>query len=164
MARLKAVLGSAIFLIVAPGTVAGLVPWLISHWDVRPGPWVLRVAGALLIVAGGVTLLAAFARFAWQGLGTPAPIAPTRQLVTRGSYAHVRNPMYLAVIATIVGQAMLLPSLPLLGYAAAVAAAMVSFVRLYEEPHLLATYPQEYADYRLHVPGWIPRLRPWSPH
>ncbi len=72
--------------------------------------------------------------------------------------------MYLAVIATIVGQAMLLPSLPLLGYAAAVAAAMVSFVRLYEEPHLLATYPQEYADYRLHVPGWIPRLRPWSPH
>jgi hypothetical protein len=49
-----------------------------------------------------------FARFAKEGLGTPAPAAPPTELVVGGLYRHVRNPMYLALDCLIVGQAFLL--------------------------------------------------------
>jgi len=72
----------------------------------------------LLVVAGGIVLVQAFARFVREGAGTPAPVAPTERLVVGGLYRYVRNPMYLAVAATIVGQALLLGSAVLLAYAA----------------------------------------------
>jgi Phospholipid methyltransferase len=78
-----------------------------------------------------------------------------------GLYRHVRNPMYLAVAATIVGQALLLGSLALLAYAAAFVAVTAAFVRLYEEPTLARRFGVEYEAYRSAVPGWRPRLRPW---
>jgi len=117
---------------------------------------VLPIA-APLIVAGVVFLIHAFARFAAQGVGTPAPIAPTKHLVVTGVYRWVRNPMYLAVLAIIVGQALLFESGALALYALAVAAAFLTFVRLYEEPTLLSTFGAEYEDYRARVPGWWPR-------
>jgi hypothetical protein len=81
MSNITAQLGSALFFLAAPCVVAGLVPWWISHWLLRPplfGLEATRIVGALLIVAGVPALVACFARFARQGLGTPAPIAPTR--------------------------------------------------------------------------------------
>ena len=87
--RARALLGSFVFLLVAPGVVAGVVPWLLTGWEVRdplPGWIVLRVVGVLLIAAGAAVLLEAFLRFALQGLGTPAPIAPTDHLVVGGLY------------------------------------------------------------------------------
>ena len=117
------------------------------------------VLGALLIVGGAAILLHAFARFVIEGRGTPAPIAPTARLVVGGLYRYVRNPMYLAVLAVIVGQALALGSILLFGYAAIVAVAFVVFVKTYGEPTLLATYGDAYAEYRRQVPGWIPRLR-----
>jgi len=104
--RANAALGSLLFLVVAPGIVAGLVPWLLTGWDAGGDvAWPLVVAGAVLVVAGVSVLLHAFARFVVEGIGTPAPVAPTEQLVVGGLYRYVRNPMYLAVAATIVGQA-----------------------------------------------------------
>src|SRR3954470_15667253 len=98
----RAAAGTALFLVVAPGVVAGLVPWLLTGWDASD-PWPpLQVMGGLLIAAGVGVLLHAFARFVTEGLGTPAPVAPTEQLVVGGLYRYVRNPMYLAVGATIV--------------------------------------------------------------
>jgi protein-S-isoprenylcysteine O-methyltransferase Ste14 len=85
----------------------------------------------------------AFARFALEGLGTPAPVAPTRTLVVGGLYRYVRNPMYLAVGAAIVGQALLLGRPVLLLYAGGYAAAVFAFVRGYEEPTLLRAYGAE---------------------
>src|SRR2546427_7033750 len=120
MGRARAAVGSLIFLVVAPGVVAGVVPWWLTHWRVRePLPhWApVRVVGAVLIVGGAVVLLHAFARFVVEGVGTPAPIAPTENLVVGGLYRHVRNPMYVAVAATIVGQALALGQLSLLPYA-----------------------------------------------
>ncbi|TIP55616.1 methyltransferase, partial [Mesorhizobium sp.] len=73
--------------------------------------------------------LHAFARFALEGLGTPAPVAPTERLVVGGIYRHVRNPMYVAVLAIILGQALLFSSAALVAYAAIAAVAMVSFVK-----------------------------------
>ena len=160
MHRPVAALGSAVFLAVAPGVVAGLVPWLLTGWEVESRlPAALRLGGAALVVVGAAVLLTAFARFVLEGRGTPAPVAPTETLVVGGLYRCVRNPMYLAVLACIGGQALLLGSRGLLVYGAAFAAIFVAFVRLYEEPTLADRYGAEYEAYRRAVPGWWPRLR-----
>ncbi len=113
-------------------------------------------------MAGVGVLLHAFARFALEGIGTPAPVAPTQHLVVGGLYRFVRNPMYLAVCATIAGQALILGRPALLAYAAAFGAVVAAFVRAYEEPTLTARYGRRYEDYRRAVPGWWPRRRPWD--
>jgi protein-S-isoprenylcysteine O-methyltransferase Ste14 len=96
------------FLVVAPGVVAGLAPWLIAGWRVDDDWGFLRIVGGILIAGGLVVLLDAFRRFVVGGRGTPAPVAPTERLVVGGLYRHVRNPMYLAVRSGIAGQALLL--------------------------------------------------------
>jgi protein-S-isoprenylcysteine O-methyltransferase Ste14 len=156
--RVRAAIGTAAFLVVAPGVVTGLVPWLITGW--RPGstrPAAMVVAGAVLTGAGCVVLLQAFGRFVLEGAGTPAPPAPTEQLVVGGLYRYVRNPMYLALQAVIIGQVLLLDRPVLLYYTAAVLAATVAFARLYEEPALARRYGEQYEAYRRAVPGWRPR-------
>jgi protein-S-isoprenylcysteine O-methyltransferase Ste14 len=122
-----------------------------------------RVAGTTLIVVAGVVLLQAFARFVAEGVGTPAPIAPTQRLVVGGLYRYVRNPMYLAVIAIIVGQALVLGQPVLLAYAAAVGIAMAAFAHGYEEPVLADRFGAQYEAYRHAVPAWLPRRHPWEP-
>jgi protein-S-isoprenylcysteine O-methyltransferase Ste14 len=160
--RVKAALGSLAFLVLAPGVVAGLIPWLITDWSPLPpgdGVGALRWTGLILIAAGLAVVLEAFARFAWVGLGTPAPVAPTRTLVVSGFYRFVRNPIYVAVMALIVGQAILFASWGIVLYGAIIAAAFDTFVRLYEEPTLRAAYGEQYAAYCAATPRWIPRLR-----
>ena len=162
--RVFAVLGSAVFLVIAPGTVAGLVPWWISGWRVQApllGVPAIRIAGVALIGAGLPVLLDAFRRFALEGLGTPAPVFPTRHLVVRGFYRYVRNPMYVAVVALIVGQGLVLGSVALLVYSALLWLAFHGFVLLYEEPTMRATFGAEYDAFCAHVPRWVPRFRPW---
>jgi protein-S-isoprenylcysteine O-methyltransferase Ste14 len=165
--RLAAAVGTLIFLVLVPGVVAGLVPWWMTGWRVQqPLPFgtPLRVVGAVLLAAGAVVLLHAFAQFVREGVGTPAPVAPTEHLVVGGLYRYVRNPMYLAVTATLVGQALLLGQTSLLLYAVCFVAFTGAFVRLYEEPTLRRRFGREYEEYRRAVPGWWPRLRPWQPH
>ena len=145
------------FLLLAPGVVAGLVPWWLTRWRwEEPLPyWLpLRVVGVALLAAGVGVLLHAFARFVVEGLGTPAPIAPTERLVVGGLYRYVRNPMYLAVAATIVGQALLLGQPILLIYAAGFLVVVAAFVHWYEEPTLRRQFGEEYEAYRRAVPGW----------
>jgi protein-S-isoprenylcysteine O-methyltransferase Ste14 len=160
MKRPAAVLGSALFLVFAPGVVAGLIPWWITGWRGASYP-ALAIAGWCLVALGGVLLLECFARFALQGRGTPAPVAPTERLVVGGAYRWVRNPMYVAVTALILGQTALFASLPLLLYGGAVWAAFHAFVLGYEEPALRRAFPEDYAAYCAAVPRWIPRLTPW---
>ena len=157
MGRAKAAVGSGMFLLLAPGVVAGLVPWWLTRWRwEEPLPyWLpLRVVGVALLAAGVGVLLHAFARFVVEGLGTPAPVAPTERLVVGGLYRYVRNPMYLAVAATIVGQALLLGQPILLIYAAAFLVVVAAFVHWYEEPTLRRQFGEEYEAYRRAVPGW----------
>ncbi len=163
--KARAAAGSLLFLVLAPGVVAGLIPWLLTGWQAG-GPlpdWPpVRWAGAILIVAGVAVLVSAFGRFVVEGVGTPAPVAPTERLVVGGLYRYVRNPMYLAVGATIVGQALLLGRPVLLLEAALFAAAVVAFVRLYEEPTLSRAFGEEYEAYCRAVPGWWPRRSAWD--
>jgi protein-S-isoprenylcysteine O-methyltransferase Ste14 len=158
MRKVRAAAGTAVFLVIAPGTVVGLLPWLITGWHAGSSrSAVLTALGAILIAAGCAVLLYAFGQFVVDGLGTPAPPAPTDVLVSRGLYRYVRNPMYLAVLAAIVGQAVLLARPVLLIYAAAVGLAFMAFVHWYEEPTLRRRYGASYDEYRDRVPGWLPR-------
>lgn len=159
----SAALGSLLFFLVAPGVVAGAIPWLLTD---RYGLPLSSAAGipalaAVLILAGIAVLVHAFVRFVVEGFGTPAPVAPTERLVVGGLYRYVRNPMYLAVMAIILGQALLFGSATVAIYAAVVALAVTTFVRFYEEPTLASRYGAEYETYRQAVPGWLPRLTPW---
>jgi protein-S-isoprenylcysteine O-methyltransferase Ste14 len=154
----RSAFGSLIFLAVAPGVVAGVVPWLITHWDGH-SPVGLQVVGWILVAAGAAVLLQAFGRFVVEGLGTPAPVAPPQKLVVGGLYRYVRNVMYLAVGATIIGQALIFGSWTLVAYAALFFAVVFAFVRLYEEPTLRERFGTEYEEYLRTVPGWWPRSR-----
>jgi protein-S-isoprenylcysteine O-methyltransferase Ste14 len=164
MRKASAILGSILFLLLAPGVVAGFVPWWISRWQMRApllGISVFRVLGVFLIVAGVPMVLDSFVRFAIQGLGTPAPVFPTTHLVVTGLYRHVRNPMYVGVIAIIAGQGLLFGSQRVLGYGALVWMAFHLFVRGYEEPKLTKRFGEEYREFCRNVPRWMPRLRGW---
>jgi protein-S-isoprenylcysteine O-methyltransferase Ste14 len=156
----RAAIGSLLFLAVAPGVVAGLIPWWLTRWEVEEplALWApLRVVGLLLIAAGVLALLDSFRRFVVEGFGTPAPVAPTAELVVGGLDRYVRNPMYIAVAVTIFGQALLLGRGVLVAYAAVFVAVVAAFVHWYEEPTLARTHGEQYHEYRRSVPGWIPR-------
>jgi protein-S-isoprenylcysteine O-methyltransferase Ste14 len=162
--RALPLIGTAIFLFVVPGTVAGYVPWLICKRSVHApffGFTALRVAGGVLIAAGIVILLEAFLRFALQGLGTPAPILPPKRLVATGSYRYVRNPMYVAVVSLILGQGLIFGDVRVIVYGLCAWLITHLFVLFYEEPTLRRSFPADYAVFSAHVPRWIPRLTPW---
>jgi protein-S-isoprenylcysteine O-methyltransferase Ste14 len=164
MQKVSAVLGSALFFVVAPFVLAGLIPWWMTGWEFRPaflGLEVTRTIGVLLILIGLPGLVDSFARFALQGLGTPAPVAPTKNLVVTGLYRYVRNPIYVAVVAIIVGQALLFGAWGLVLLGAVFWLAFHLFVVAYEEPTLQGTFDAEYEVYRANVPRWVPRLTPW---
>lgn len=159
-----AMVASLAFLVLAPGTVAGLLPWWISRWRMRPpflGFGASRLMGAVLLAVGAAALLDSFARFALRGRGTPAPVLPTRHLVVTGLYRHVRNPMYVAVVSAIAGQGLLLGDLRVLGYGALVWTAFHTFVLGYEEPTLRRAFGAEYEEFCANVPRWIPRVSGW---
>jgi protein-S-isoprenylcysteine O-methyltransferase Ste14 len=165
MRKVSAILGSSAFLILAPGVVVGVVPWWISRWRLEApffGFFPLRIAGGVLLALGIVGLVDSFARFAVQGLGTPAPVLPTKHLVVTGLYRFVRNPMYVSVTSAILGQALILGNVRLLEYGALVWVALHLFVLLYEEPILRKTFGAEYEAFCAAVPRWIPRITPWK--
>lgn len=164
MRKRAAALGSAAFFAVAPGSVVVLVPWLLTGFRVRtPAPFWLpaRLLGAVLLAGGAAVLVRAFAAFVVRGAGTPAPAAAPRHLVVSGLYRHVRNPMYVALIAAVLGEALLFGQLVLLLYAAVVWVIPACYVRWREEPVLARRFGAEYEQYRRAVPAWLPRLRPW---
>ena len=157
----QAALGSVLFFAVAPGVVAGVVPWSITRYA-YPADLPFLVLGLAVVALGLVALVACFVQFVSEGRGTPAPIAPTEELVVGGLYRWVRNPMYLAVGAIILGQAVAFASIGVLVWFGLFAAAVVSFVLAYEEPTLRRTYGSSYDAYCRAVPAWWPRLTPWD--
>ena len=164
MSKAIAVLGFALFFVVAPFTLAGLVPWWVTHWEFRPaffGVDPTRILGGILIIAGVPGVVDSFARFALEGLGTPAPIAPPQKLVVTGLYRYARNPIYTAVVTVILGQALLFGDWRLHWYGALLWLFFHVWVVMIEEPTLKQTFGTEYERFRNNVPRWIPRLTPW---
>jgi len=121
-----------------------------------------RALGAFLICAGLPVLLDSFYRFAGEGLGTPAPVAPPTHLVIGGLYRYVRNPMYVAVSSLVFGQGLLFGSIQVLKYGVLVVLGFHLFVLLYEEPVLRRKFGAEYDNYCRNVRRWWPRLKAWK--
>ena len=162
--KIQPTVATAVFLAVAPGGVAGLVPWLLSRWRMAPpflGIGALRWLGVALIAAGTPILLDSFVRFAREGSGTPAPVYPTDRLIITGLYRYMRNPMYVGVTAIVAGQGLLLGSAPVLAYGVVLWLGFHLFVRLHEEPGLQRRYGAQFTAYCAGVRRWLPRLTPW---
>lgn len=164
MSKAIAVLGSALFFVIAPLMLAGFIPQWVTQWEFRPaffGVNLTRALGAILIIVGAPGIVDSFARFALEGLGTPAPIAPPQNLVVSGLYRYVRNPIYIALVLVILGQGLLFADQRLLWYGALLWLFFHAAVVMIEEPTLEQTFGMEYEDFRTNVPRWIPRLTPW---
>ncbi len=149
-------LKNVLFTLLVPGTVAVVVPLLLVGVPlpaIQPVSWL----GLVLIVPGVALYLWCLWNFATVGRGTPGPWDPTERVVAAGPYRWVRNPMYLAVLAVILGQAVLFNSLALVAYAAVVAVIVHTFVVVYEEPTLAEQFGESYISYRERVERWLPR-------
>jgi protein-S-isoprenylcysteine O-methyltransferase Ste14 len=163
MNRNEALIGSAAFLLLAPGTVAGLIPWFITRWRFGEGASAgASILGGIIIALSLALLIECFVRFAVKGEGTPAPLAPTAKLVISGAYARVRNPMYVAVTGLIFGQSLLFGSAALIAYGITIWLAFLLFVIYFEEPRLRHEFPDDYPAYFSNVPRWRPRFSPWK--
>lgn len=121
-------------------------------------PFDLRWLG-WFIIAGAIALIASaevsFVRF---GGGTGVPNDPPQQLVARGTYRWVRNPLYIGGNALLWGAAFVLNSAGLLALAVIIAIGFHLFVVLYEEPRLERLYGEAYRKYKARVPRWLPRI------
>jgi protein-S-isoprenylcysteine O-methyltransferase Ste14 len=163
MRVLWALLKTAVFTVIVPGTVGGYVPYLMTRdhpWDWPP---VLVWYAAMPLLAFGLALYLSCAwRFAVDGLGTPSPVDPPRELVVRGPYRFTRNPMYVAVVSVIAAEALIVRSTALATYGLSVFACFLLFVVLYEEPILHTKFGPAYDGYRAAVPRWIPSSSSWS--
>ncbi|MXV95716.1 MAG: isoprenylcysteine carboxylmethyltransferase family protein [Gemmatimonadetes bacterium] len=150
------ILRVALFTVVVPGTVAGLLPFLIVGDRAVAGGASLGLACGLF--AFGLVIYLRSARdFAVFGSGTPAPMDAPKRLVTRGFYRYTRNPMYVAVLALVMGWATLFGAADLVGYAILLFVVFSLFIRLYEEPRLVREFGEEYATYASEVGRWLPR-------
>ena len=123
----------------------------------------------LLILAGAVLLGFGLGFLIWTvwlfdrvGEGALAVGSPVN-LVVRGPYRHVRNPMMTAVFCLQLGTAALLASPWLLAWFAVFCTAVLVAVPVIEEPHLLKRFGADYEAYRRQVPHWIPRVTAWKP-
>jgi protein-S-isoprenylcysteine O-methyltransferase Ste14 len=156
MARtLWLIVRNLMFTIVVPGLGGVWLPWRIltrNGSTATPAAW----EAVPVIVAGTALYVWCVWNFAAVGRGTPGPWdAPTR-VVAAGPYRWVRNPIYLAALLIVAGEAWLFLSLPLLAYAGAMALFFHLFVLGYEEPTLSRRFGASYAEYRRTVPRWIP--------
>jgi protein-S-isoprenylcysteine O-methyltransferase Ste14 len=152
-------LKSLLFLILAPGMVAGYIPLTLLRSGPQIDTGVFAYLAFPLWTLGLIILLWSFWNFLAQGRGTPAPIDPPKELVAVGFYRYVRNPMYVGVLAAIIGHFLWFGYWSLLIYTGVVFAAFHTFVMYYEEPTLKRNFGASYEEYRKHVPRWIPRLK-----
>jgi protein-S-isoprenylcysteine O-methyltransferase Ste14 len=156
-------LRSVFFTFLQPGTVTVLIPfWLISSrgTGVLSSHQALRYSGLPLMVIGAAGLLWCIWDFFSAGRGTISPIDPPKHLVVRGLYKHVRNPMYVAVVTILIGEAIFFMSVPVLIEAGVFIILANLFVMYYEEPALRRQFGESYERYSQTVGRWIPRYRP----
>jgi protein-S-isoprenylcysteine O-methyltransferase Ste14 len=153
----QSIFKTLLFTIVAPGMVGVYIPYRLRG----PGPHAistLGVIGLAPIVVGVAIYLWCAWDFAAFGKATPFPLDAPKQLVARGLYRFIRNPMYVGVLLVIFGQALWFGSLATLWYGLGISLMFHLFVILYEEPALRRQFGEPYTRYLNTVPRWIPKL------
>jgi len=154
-------LKTLLFTILVPGTVTVLVPYLLLSWGVQifsfeVGP--IRILGLPPILLGAVTYLWCAWDFTFTGRGTPAPIDPPKELVVKGLYRYVRNPMYVGITLILLGEALLFEAAVLFLYAGLLLVCAHLFIVYYEEPTLRRLFGASYESYCKSVSRWTARL------
>ena len=139
--------------------VAGYIPLVVLRQGPRLETGLLAYLAIPLWLIGGFILLWSFWNFLNEGRGTPAPVDPPKELVVAGFYRYVRNPMYVGILAVVLGHFLWFGYWYLLVYAIVIFLAFHTFVTLYEEPTLRGKFGAAYEDYLKRVPRWIPKFR-----
>lgn len=154
MTALKTLLWS----VFVPGTLTTLVPYLLlsAGAPLRVELSGFRYLGLLPIVSGALIYFRCAWDFTFTGKGTPAPFDPPKEMVARGPYRYTRNPMYVAALLVLAGEAAWFESGLILGYALAVYSVFHLWVIFYEEPTLRRKFGEPYEKYCREVPRWIP--------
>ena len=139
------------FLLLAVSVALGL---LLPVLGPLPGP--LRALGLVPVTAGLLLTQSSHRLFTATGTNLNTFEEPTR-LVTAGTFAHTRNPMYLGLLLVLAGAALITGSLS--AWVAPVGfllAASWHYIP-YEEALLAAKFGAEYEEYRQSVPRWLGR-------
>ncbi|MFC1835020.1 methyltransferase family protein [Thermodesulfobacteriota bacterium] len=154
-----------------PGMVTVVVPATLTYttdslnvaWSL-PAPicFLPPLLGLGLILFGLVLMSKTIALFARVGRGTLAPWDPTQRLVVQGIYRHVRNPMISGVLFVLLGEAVLLGSMPVMVWFLLFLAVNLVYIPFSEEPGLEQRFGTDYVLYKKNVPRWLPRLTPWN--
>jgi len=150
--------------VVVPAYIIRTSSTLNISWGL-PSPLGLlpTLLGSVLVGLGVILVYKTISLFATVGKGTLAPWDPPRRLVIRGPYRHVRNPMISGVLSILLGEAILLGSVPLLVWFVIDLALNALTIPLVEEPILDGRFGSDYVTYKRNVPRWIPRPKPWKP-
>ena len=139
--------------------VAGYIPLVLLRNGARVDTGILSLLAFPLWGIGSIILLWSFWNFLKEGQGTPAPIDPPKELVAVGFYRYTRNPMYVGILAALLGHFLWFGYWNLLIYGIVVFIAFHVFVTYYEEPTLKRKFGAAYEDYLRSVPRWIPSFR-----
>jgi protein-S-isoprenylcysteine O-methyltransferase Ste14 len=125
------------------------------------------VSWAAVLGLGVLVPATAFTIWARISLGTmwsvEARVGADRRLCTTGPYAVTRHPIYSGVLGMLLGTTLLVGDGQLIMLVPLALLLLEAKIRV-EERLLLATFPQEYASYRHHVPQLVPGLRGWRRH
>jgi protein-S-isoprenylcysteine O-methyltransferase Ste14 len=140
-----------------PVVGAGVIPAILVYFTGAPFPSGWAWLGLIPAAIGLALLVECVRLFATEGRGTLAPWDPPRELVARGVYRWVRNPMYVALLVILLGWAITFRSLAVVVYAAIVLTATHLRVVLYEEPTLRRMFGASFDRYVREVPRWLPR-------
>lgn len=159
--------------LVAPVTMTLVIPAVIVAWADVSAPDLSSPLSAALVVVGGLLVAGGLGMLIWTvylfdrvgkgTLGVGDVMGQPVNLVVRGPYRHVRNPMISGVLTILLGEAAIFASGWLLGWAAIFFVMLTTSIQVWEEPHLTRRFGQEYVIYRRNVPRWIPRRTAWDP-
>ncbi len=158
---MKLLVKNVLFTLVIPGTVGVYIPLILARGLSGNLRLPLLISLAFFGFASAIYIWSVW-NFAARGRGTPLPIDAPRKLVIQGPYQYTRNPMYVALLAALLGWTILYQSIGIFLYTLALGAAVSIFVLRYEEPHLQREFGADYENYKAKVPRWLPRL-PRSP-
>lgn len=154
----EALAGTLFVIAVATGAVA---PTLTLLGMLEPIPALDGTVGHVIGVALAVTgVVLTFAAQLAMGDAWRIGVDPEErtELVTGGPFGLVRNPIYSAMLPTVFGLALMVPNVVAIAGLVTLAIALELQVRLVEEPHLLRTHGDEYADYAAQVGRFVPGL------
>lgn len=151
-----------IFSLILPVTVLILVPMSIEkNWTIR---YDLNFYLGLIPMIAGLSVMAiTISSFIRIGKGTLAPWSPTKKLVIVGPYRYVRNPMIIGVLTVLLGEALIVWSMPILKWAGLFFLINTIYFILSEEPGLEDRFGDDYRQYKKNVSRWIPRITPFDP-